>query len=81
MGELIEEKIKHVKVTFETCCISSLQLDALNDILQLLFLDAGLNNEETIAKVLEMMDFHKINHLVLECRPFSYYLKVDKGVI
>jgi len=71
-----ENPIRYVKIEYETCCISSNQVDALHDILQLLLLDAGLNNGDTLMTVLTLMEFHKIDKLGLHCNVFSYSLDV-----
>jgi len=74
---MIEEKpLKQFKIAFETCCLCSIQMDALDQILQLLVMDAGLKNGDTLLTVLTMMEFHKIEHLTVECALFSYNLKV-----
>lgn len=70
-----EDAIKTVRIAWETCCISSNQVDALHDILQLLLMDAGINNGDTLLTCLEMMEFHKIDRLELITNVFSYDLK------
>ena len=74
---MIEEKpIHRFKISFNTCCLCNIQMDALEQILQLLVMDAGLNNGDTLLTVLTMMEFHKIEHLTLECDQYSYNLKI-----